>query len=193
MNSCPAASPARLVTIMKAFLIFIYLIFTQTVLYGQDNLWKERGSIIFQFENYPDASYQFVIVDSTAKISIGIYGEDSLEITNYIRPYSSGKFDDESLCDSVVTNLLCDSCVEFHIEQMRDSKERKWVKLSDSLFVSSKWVSKLRPEDKTSTIYTVPIMKITKKDSFTQIILYTERMTKEKWKALKNETVANTN
>lgn len=180
-----------LVTIMKTTLIFIFIILTQTTLWGQDNLWNERGNIIHQYESYSDTSYQYVILDNTDNIAIRIYGSDSLEIEHFIRPYTNGTIDNESLCDSVVINLLCDSCVEFHISRMSNSKERKWIKLSDSIFISSKCVSKFRPADKTATIYTVPMMKIKDNGNLTQIILFTERMTKKKWKEIKSKTVTN--
>lgn len=178
---------------MNKTLIFILLLLGQTSLFGQDQLWNDRGSIINVYEAYTDTSFRYVIADSGKKITVGIYGSDSLVITHYIRAYQNEKIDDESICDSIVINLLCDSCAEFHMNRMVDSKGRKWVEISDSLYISSKWVSKFSPSDKTPTIYTVPFMKFIQEKETIQILLYTEELTKKRWQELKKGKVLITN
>ncbi|GEM_PF-4967786 len=176
-----------------ALLIFIFHILTQTIVLSQDQLWNDRENIILEYENYPDTNFKYIIIDSTDEILVKIYGHDSLEITHYIKPYQNGKFDNESICDSILINLMCDSCVQFHVNQLTKNKIRKWVELSDSMYISSKWVSKFWPTDKSSNIYTVPIMKIIHEQKTTRIILYTQELTKKKWKELKKGTITNIN
>ncbi|MES2589355.1 MAG: hypothetical protein V4622_10265 [Bacteroidota bacterium] len=172
----------------KITLILISLFNLQTQCWSQDNLWNNRENIIFQYESYTDTIYQYIILDNTNNISVGIYGSDTLEINHFIRPYTNREIDNESICDSLIIKLICQDCVDFHISKAINSKERNWIKLTDSLFISPKWVSKFIPNDKTTNIYTLPVMIITKVDSLTQIILYTEKVTKKKWKELKKGT-----
>jgi hypothetical protein len=185
MESSDIKTHNFLVNMKEVILTSIFLILTQTILWSQDNLWNDRENIILEYENYSDQDFNYIITDSIREILVKIYGQDSLEVTHFIRPYQNGEFDNESICDSIIINLLCDSCVEYHILQMTNSKTRKWIELSDSSYISSKWVSKSESSNKESNIYTVPILKVIENQNLTQIILFTKELTKNEWKELK--------
>lgn len=172
----------------KVGLVYIVIMFSQLSLWSQDNLWNDRESIIQEYENYPDTNFQYFILNNTDELLVKIYGQDSIEITHYFKPDNYDEMDNESICDSIVIELLCETCVDYHITQMSESKYRKWVKVSDSVYISSKWVSKFWPSDKSPNIYTVPIMRVIKGDDLTRILLYTDEFTKKEWKAIRKGT-----
>ena len=178
----------NLVNLKQKFLIYILLTNLQTELFSQDNLWNNRENINLKYKNYSDSSYRYTISGETTNILIGIYGSDSLEINHFFKRYTNGSIDNESLCDSLIINLFCKECVNYHLKKTIASKDRHWIKLSDSLYFSPKWVSKFTPFDKSDIIYTIPMMKITKEENVTDIILYTDLITKKKLNELKKGT-----
>lgn len=178
----------KIATLRQILLIYILFVNLQAKLFCQDNLWNDRENIIFIYKSYPAINYQYIISDYTSNILVGIYGSDSLEINHFIRPYTNGSIDNESICDSIIIKLFCKECINYHLEKTINSKDRQWIKLSDSLYISPKWVSKFTPYDESDIIYTIPMMKIIKKENATDIILYTNVITKKKLKKLKKRT-----
>lgn len=173
----------------------IFLLFNLTMLQAQgpDNLWTEKQLIISEYEDLSkiDTSVQYNIADSSNRIFITIKGTDSLELIHYIKPYHNGTTDNESICDSMMIKLLCTDCVDKHTSKLIYSRDRKWLQISDTFYISQKWVSKFRPADKSPNIYTAPVMEIKTKEIYTEVILYTQKLTKKELKELKKIAVTN--
>lgn len=160
------------------------LITLHSNLWSQDNLWSMRQDILEEYRGYADTAYTYTISDHTSSITVKISGLDSLVIEHFFRLPGNKIYDDESICDSLVIKLLCNDCVTYHISELAGSKERKWHKYSDSLYISRRWVSKFMPPGKAPNIYSVPVMEIETLEQQTQVTLYIKTFTKEEWKDL---------
>jgi hypothetical protein len=175
---------------MKTILC-INFVFWALSSFCQDNFWNEKGAIVSKYTlmQTNDSTFQFKTTARDDNFTILITGSDSLRINHFFQSYSNGSINDESLCDSLVIELLCSNCKEGHLNTLIHSKERKWLKLSDSLYISRKSVSKFWPTDKSPNKFRVPIMEIHPGNIMTRIIIHSEILTKEEWKALKSHAI----
>lgn len=133
-----------------------------------------------------DSSKTHYDFDSTSnRFSLLVSGIDSLRVDHYFQEYENGTIDEFSKCDSIVFSFYCERCIPVHTQRLIDTKRRKWQKLSDSLYVSRKWVSKHILGDKSGKTVTVPYLLIDKQTSHTQITLFTKVLLVEEWKRMK--------
>lgn len=170
------------------FTLTISLILSfHSTFFAQDFLWNEKGMIIEHYDFVKtDTIKNHYTIDSTInRFSLIVSSSDSLRVDYYIRPYTNGTIDLESICDSIVLSLYCERCIPVHSQRLIDTKRRKWQKLSDSLFFSRKWVSKHIPGDKSGKTVRVPYLLIDKQESHTQITLFTKVLLMEEWKRMK--------
>ncbi len=164
------------------FILLILLTHWQFTSSAQDYFWSSKEEIFTTYEDLidQDSSFTIDIVDHGNSVIVKIEGADSLEITHFFN--QNGVANSESLCDSLIINLLCTDCQDKHVTKMLENKNRKWRQLPDQSYVSKVWVSKFWPGDKSAILYTVPMMKIIKGESSTVILIYSQEYTKKDWK-----------
>lgn len=174
---------------LKSILCINFVFWTLSS-FGQDNFWNEKGLIVstYSLMQANDSTFQIkTVAKEPDTFKVQVSGTDSLSITHFFQTYTDGSVDDESLCDSLIIELHCGACTEEHLNKLFRSKERKWLKISDSAYVSQKAVSKFWLADKSASKYRVPIMEIHSRNYSAIIIIYSKVLTKEEWKVLKRK------
>lgn len=166
---------------------FILILSFHNTFFAQDFLWYEKGMIIDHYEYVKtDSIKHHYTIDSTInRFSLMVSSSDSLRVDYFIRTYTNGTIDQESICDSIVFSLYCEPCIPVHTQRLIDTKWRKWQKLSDSLYFSRKWVAKSSVQNKLGVKVTVPYLLIDKQASHTQITLFTKVLLVDEWKRMR--------
>lgn len=157
-------------------------------LFSQDNFWYEKGNIISEYSEFKNntKAFKYQTLSSENTFTVSINGTDSMRVQHFFRPYNDGSFNEESLCDSLIIELLCQKCIDQHLSKLIKSKERKWRKTTDSIYISSKAVGKYPYRGKLPTKFMVPMMKINSSEKITTITIYPLMFTKQEWREMKS-------
>lgn len=175
---------------MRKYLILIVITITyQIKLHGQvDCLAYTREDIKFDYQHYSDSNDLYTITEHVDKILVKYIMEDSLEIIHYMRCDNKKLCDDDELiCDSTVIKYLCEACFEFHISENINSPQRKWLKISTSEYISSKYA--MMSSSNSVRLYLVPFMLIQKDSKYLLITFYTKVLTKKLWNKIKSNRI----
>lgn len=160
--------------------------FIPSLLLSQDHLGDDRITILNDFTDYvgSDSNYQIDIEDHTNVISISIIGECSLNLTYFLQEDLDGSISEESFCDSAIMRVLCAECVDSYLAQLLESRNRRWTQVSETEFVSKRWVRKFNPKAKGPNLYTIPCLEVLRTDVETVVTLYMGKWTRREWKAI---------
>ncbi|MGV3609807.1 MAG: hypothetical protein ACO1N0_02590 [Fluviicola sp.] len=167
-------------------ILFITFILTNSISFCQEYFGYERSMVISEYRQMEfGKSFQVEIIDDISTFTVLMSGNDSFAIKHFFRPNKiDGEITDESICDSLVFDFFCVKCLDQHLQELLHSKQRKWVKLSDSLFLSKKWISKFMPAGKDPNLFTFPMMQWERTGTSTKVLIYPKTMTKEVFKKL---------
>lgn len=166
----------------KYVFVFLNLICCLS-LWSQDMLYDDRINITTHYYDLSetDTSFSYTFEEALNHFTVHINGSDSLELIHYFDFWAEDTLVDYMVCMKIVFKMLCEDCAEVHVSKMLESKYRKWVKLSESKYLSRRWVSKIN-SSKNSRRVDVPVLEIKEEEGITTATLTVNEYLRKDWK-----------
>jgi hypothetical protein len=113
----------------------------------------------------------------------------TFQTMGFYKVRESVSFDYDNVCDSINIKISCTKCVHKVINSILENKERKWVKNSDSSYISPNWTSKSIPNvgGTTYEVVKMTISKIDREEFCVKVILNLVTISKEERKSIKKK------
>lgn len=168
---------------MKLVFVLLNVICVHT-LWSQDMLYDDRINITSHYYDLSetDTNFSYTFEETGDLFTVHINGSDSLELIHYFEFWDEDTLVDYMYCVKIDVKMLCEDCTEVHVSKMLDSKYRKWVKVSESKYLSRRWVSKIHSSGNPNRVV-VPVLQVIQNGSFTTVQLSTNEYIRKEWKA----------
>ncbi len=169
----------------KIFLLHLLLSFN---IIAQDNVGYDIFDIT-EIYNLNTAPWVLNTQMRDSIFTVFIAGPDSIIISHFFRKYEDGTLDEYSICDSLIYEVSCNDCSEFHVKSFLEDRTRQWVQISNNHYIARKEIEVdiriyslffFRISD-----YTTAALNVNYLPGKLLITVYSQKFERNEWKAFK--------